>query len=234
MKEYAKKVQVQSRVLDNKSKKSPQAFRFDTIQKQVPTSGSPFKPLPNTGSYVAKGGKDIKYDPTAHPRERFSFGRNTRYEVFRKWNPTMVGNRIVSIRAASGAQVNVEGVQLDHQISWDKIGEEMNRKNTDGTIGSYSFWDAKMYYNDIDNLVPALGALNAAAGVKGVAVENRPGETLEAAIGVVQQSWMDFQHIVNALNDGQGISTFSEEDTIHLLLDISNNINSLSEKIKPK
>lgn len=205
--------------------------RNSVAQRHVPGDGTPFKPQANTGSYRARGGQDTTFSSTAHTRARFGFGTNTRYEVFERYNPTMQGNRIVSIRASNGEQVNVEGIQLDHQISWDRISTEMDRKNNDGTNQTYSFWDAKMYYNDIDNLVPAMGGLNAAAGARGVAVEPRLNSTIEAAAGAVQHSWMNLQHVMSALNSGQGYTQISDEEMTNLLLDINGQLSGLASKL---
>lgn len=201
------------------------------VQRHVPGDGTPFKPTANTGSYNARGGQGTHFDSAIHTRKRFGFGTNTRYEVFSRYNPTMQGNRIVSIRAANGEQVNVEGVQLDHQVSWDVISQEMDKKNQDGSGYFYSFWDAKMYYNDIDNLVPALGALNAAAGASGVSVEARQNRTIEAALGAVQHSWMNLQHVMTALNNGLGNTQVSDEEMTDILLNINESFSGLTERL---
>ena len=201
------------------------------VQRAVPGDGTPFKPVANTGSYRARGGQDTRFDSDAHTRARFGFGTNTRYEVFSRYNLTMQGNRIVSIRASNGEQVNVEGIQLDHQVSWDNISTEMDRKNNEGTDQFYSFWDAKMYYNDIGNLAPAIGALNAAAGAGGVAVEPRQSPTIEAAVGAVQHSWMNLQQVMVALNSGQGNTQISDEEMTNILLDINASLSGLVERL---
>ncbi|MEH2198734.1 eCIS core domain-containing protein [Nostoc sp.] len=203
----------------------------EVVQRAVPERGATFKPLPNTGSYQARGGQNVRFNSAQHTRARFGFGTNTRYEVFSRFNPTMQGNRIVSIRGSNGEQVNVEGIQLDHQISWDIISAEMDRKNSDGSGEFYSFWDAKMYYNDIDNLVPALGALNAAAGAEGVVEERRQNHTIEAALAGVQHSWMNLQSIMNALNSGAGFTQISDEEMVNILLNINSELGGLGERL---
>ncbi len=201
------------------------------VQRVVPNENMNGKPIAVTGSYRAKGGQDIIFDQGIHQRQRFSFGTNTRYEVFSRYNPTRQGNRIISIMASNGEQVNVNGIQLDHQISWDRISNEMQRYNNTNPGNPYTFWDAKMYYNDIDNLVPALGAINAAAGEDGVAVESRLHENVEGAIGAVQHSWMHLQQVMTALNNGAGFSQVSDEVLTNILLDINSSFSDLAERL---
>ncbi len=220
-------------MLSNELNKTIQAKSIDDniVQRVVPTENMTFKPVANTGSYMARGGQNVKFNQAVHTRKRFSFGTNTRYEVFRRFNPTMQGNRIISIRASNGEQVNVNGIQLDHQISWDRISSEMQRYNNTNPQNPYTFWDAKMYYNDIDNLVPALGALNAAAGADGVGVETRLNENVEGAVGTVQHSWMHLQQVMAALNNGQGFTQVSDEELTNILLDINSSFANLAEKL---
>jgi hypothetical protein len=206
------------------------------IQRQVPKGGENTKPVPSTGTYVARGGKDVIYDSAKYPRSKFSFGTHAREEVFERYNPQRVGHRIISIRASSGEQVNVEGIQLDHQESWDRISKTMMDHNTQ-VIGSgktdinayYTLWDAKMYYNDIANLVPALGGLNAAAGAAGVNEMPRIHYGLESTLGTIQTSWTNLQAGMTAV--GQGMSKEAVDEMAVLLLGIARAMNDATERL---
>ncbi|HII06270.1 MAG TPA: DUF4157 domain-containing protein, partial [Methanotrichaceae archaeon] len=204
------------------------------IQRMVPPQGGGnFKEIPET-VYVARGGENIPFNKEKHQRKMFSFGAHTRNEVFMKYNPQFAGNRIISIRSSTGEQVNVEGVQLDHQISWDTISTFMdtvnkgNGTNWNNQVG-YSLWDAKMYYNDIDNLVPALGAINASAGELGVNEIPRIHSGLEIYQGNIQTAWMNLQAGLVAL--GYGISDESAEGIADLLAKIVNVMNDVTEEL---
>lgn len=202
------------------------------IQKKVPPQG-PFKEVANT-TYVARGGKDIMFDKDAHPRSKFSFGAHTRNSVFLRNNPEFAGNRIISTRTNTGEQANVEGVQLDHQVSWDTISKTMDEHNKTlgpawNNVNGYSLWDAKMYYNDIDNLVPALGAINAAAGELGVTDMPRIHHGLEIYQGKLQTSWMNLQAGLVAV--GHGINDDNAVRIANLLNGISVAMNDVTEQL---
>ena len=204
------------------------------VQRQVPPQANgAYKENPNT-DYVAIGGKDTPFYKDKFPRSKFSFGSKTRNAVFLRYNPQFVGNRIVSIRSSTGEQVNVEGIQLDHQVSWDTISNYMdahNRKLGGGWNNKhgYSLWDAKMYYNDINNLVPALGAINASAGELGVNEIPRIHRGLEIYQGNIQSAWMNLQAGLVAV--GHGISDENAERIANLLNGITKEMNDVTEEL---
>jgi hypothetical protein len=55
------------------------------VQRAVPTVYRAAKPIPETGTYQARGGKDTLFDKTEYPRSKFSFGTNTLDEVFLRY-----------------------------------------------------------------------------------------------------------------------------------------------------
>jgi hypothetical protein len=204
------------------------------VQRKVPVGGETSKPEPQAGSYRARGGQTTVFDAEKHARSQFSFGTKTRTEVFQRYNPQKVGDRIVSIRAAHGEQVNVEGVQLDHQTSWDNIAAAMTAHNKamkarkEKNINQYyTLWDAKMYYSDQSNLVPALGALNASAGAKGVNAMGRIHYGLESAQGTLQTSWMNLQAGLTTV--GGGMSDAAAEKVATLMLGMARAMNEATE-----
>ncbi len=203
-------------------------------QRQVPQElRSEKKEVPVT-VYEARGGKDIAFDKEKHPRSKFNFGAHTRNEVFKRYNPQYVGNKIVNIRSSTGEQVNVEGIQLDHQTSWDTISNIMDAHNKE--LGDkwtpkdgYSLYDAKMYYNDIDNLVPALGGINASAGALGVDEVPRIHEGLEIYQGNLQTAWMNLQAGLVAV--GHGITDDNAIKIADMLQNITNAMNDATDEI---
>ena len=182
----------------------------EPIQRQVPQGGETSKPIAITGSYQARGGQSTRFDAEKHPRTKFSFGTKTRDEVFQNWNPQYAGNRITTVRVASGEQANVEGVQLDHKpVAWTNIENAMTTHNNSMTAQNqtnaslfYSLWDAKMYYNDQTNLQPALGNLNASGGSQGALTIPRIHYGLESVMGTAATSWLNLQSGINAVGDG--------------------------------
>ncbi len=205
-----------------------------TVQRVVPNPPhTHFKENPVT-NYAARGGGNVAFNMNTYPRSNFSFGAHTRNAVFLRYNPQYAGNRIISIRGSSGEQVNVEGVQLDHQVSWHNISTAMHNHNTGlqqrwtNHIG-YSLYDAKMYYNDTTNLIPALGGLNAAAGALGVNEQPRIHHGLETYQGHLQTAWMNLQAGLVAV--GHGIS---EDNAVHiadLLHQITTRMNDTTERL---
>jgi hypothetical protein len=202
----------------------------EVVQRAVPQGHIAIKPVAEAGSYVARGGQNIPFNSAHHPRSQFSFGAHTRNAVFERYNPTMVGNRIVSIRAHNGEQVNVEGVQLDHQVSWANISATMDANNQSLIRPfDYSLWDAKMYYNDLGNLVPALGALNAAAGVQGVGEVPRIHGGLELSTSRIQLSWMNLQ--AGLTSTGVGMSEDAVERVATLLFGVAHEMDRITEQL---
>jgi len=219
---------------DTESISTQTSQRKPIIQRQVPPNGGGLsKEVPNT-QYTAIGGKNTPFFKDAFPRSKFSFGSKTRNAVFLRYNPQFVGDRIVSIRSSTGEQVNVEGIQLDHQTSWDsistamddhnkKLGESWNNKT------GYTLWDAKMYYNDIDNLVPALGSINASAGERGVNEIPRIHHGLEIYQGNIQTAWMNLQAGLVAV--GEGISDENAVRIAILLSNVTREMNNVTEEL---
>lgn len=164
----------------------------------------------------------------------FSFGVNTRYAVLENYNPVRAGNRIIAVQDNNGLQVNVEGIQLDHQTSWDTISGSMHNHNQSlnrqwSERLDYSLWDAKMYYNDLDNLAPALGALNASAGNEGVGAPERMHPGLEKYAARLHGAWMNLQAGLSAV--GQGISDEAAEHVAGMLGEIANTIDTTTEAL---
>jgi len=208
--------------------------RKSIIQRVVPPNGDgKSKEVPNT-VYTARGGVNTPFSKEAFPRSKFSFGSKTRNAVFLRYNPQFVGDRIVSIRSSTGEQVNVEGVQLDHQTSWDSISTAMDAHNKKlgkswNNKTGYSLWDAKMYYNDIDNLVPALGSINASAGERGVNEMPRIHHGLEIYQGNIQTAWMNLQAGLVAV--GEGISDENAVRIANLLSNVTREMNNVTEEL---
>jgi hypothetical protein len=174
-----------------------------SVQLKVPESVG-LNPLPvaETGSYKATSGKGETYNSKEFPRSRFNFGKHTRNEVLSNFNNSKIGNRIVAVQdQKSGQMVNVEGIHLDHNISWAKISKNMDQHNEKASSGvpRYSFWDAKMYYNDIRNLHPVLGGLNSGAGENGVAKLEKYNPNINEKIARIQTSWMNLQNYISAI-----------------------------------
>lgn len=162
------------------------------------------KPEPETGAYRATGGRGTLYNSDDYPRSTFKFGTNTRFQVLsrREFNPQYnAAGQITSVRAANGRQVEPEGVQLDHKISWHNIAAAMDAQNAAGPPPQlrYSLWDARMYYNDQPNLHPVLAAHNAAAGAAGVAPAIPLRARIGASVGRVTTAWHGFQDGLNAV-----------------------------------
>ena len=201
-----------------------------TIQRAVPETGDETeKPQAQTGSYKARGGEKFLYFKDRYPRSSFSFGSNTRFEVLSKYNPQMAGNTIISIKTVNGDHVNVEGVQLDHKVSWEKISAAMDKSNKSNNPLDYTLYDAKMYYNDQDNLQPVLGALNASAGAQGVRVSTGHSNFAEVQ-GIVQKSWMNLQSALIAV---ENIDLDSATQITEVLIQISRNMDDLVEELYP-
>ncbi len=173
------------------------------LQRAVPEQVGLPKPTPVV-DYSPRGGERTEFDPAVHPRKTFSFGTNTRNRILSQpqFNPQFVGNRVISVRdSASGQQVNPEGIQLDHSISWDTISKVMADHNAllrqqgkpFDPATYYTLKDAKLYYNDLQNLHPVLGSLNASAGARGVQNLALIHQGLEMYMGKVQSAWQNLQ-----------------------------------------
>ena len=206
------------------------------IQRAVPMGGETEKPVPDAGSYRARGGQNTIFDAELHPRSKFSFGSNTRTEVFEQFNPQRVGNRIVSVRATNGEQMNVEGLQLDHERSWDNIARVMTEHNRalketgeEDMDAFYTLWDAKMYYNDQPNLQPAPGGLNAAAGTEGVTATSETHYGLQAVQGELQTTWMNLQAGLTAV--GEGVSEETALEVAELMWNVMRAMNDVTERL---
>ena len=93
----------------------------------------------------------------------------------------------------------------------------------------YTLWDAKMYYNDQQNLLPALAALNASGGTEGVGEVPRIHYGLESVQGTLQTSWMNLQAGLVAV--GGGMSEEAVEEVATLMLKISSAMNDVTERL---
>ncbi|MFZ1025391.1 MAG: DUF4157 domain-containing protein [Limnoraphis robusta] len=185
------------------------------FQRQVPRYGTETsKPIPETGSYKARGGQNEIFNKGIHLRKFFSFGSKTRLEVLSKSNLQKVGNLPVTARTGIGVQMNVEGIQLDHEYSWDNITNAMqnNNANSNRTF-DYTLWDAKMYYNDQSNLIPQPAGVNAAAGAQGVRRIQEIHAYIAEEIGRVSRAWLNYQAGITAIAQGD----LDEETKIKLV-----------------
>jgi len=199
------------------------------VQRQVPPQGGGTKEIANT-NYQARGGGNTLFDKTKHPRSTFSFGTKTREAVLENFNPQYMGNSIISAVASHGEQVNVGGLQLDHQISWDTISNTMDTHNKKiFRAWDYTLWDAKMYYNDIDNLVPALGSLNASAGAQGVNKMDQIHNGLQIYQAQAQTAWMNLQAGLVAI--GHQTSDENAERIAILLHEITTKMIDVTEEL---
>jgi len=207
------------------------------LQRAVPTSIGLPKPQAETGSYVPRGGGSTEYDAATHPRSKFSFGSNTRDEVLRRpeFSPQIVGHNVISVVCeGSQQQVNVQGIQLDHSVSWDSISGVMmshNRALHDGRqpfdpSRYYTLHDAKQYYNDQPNLKPALAGLNASAGAAGVRAAGMINELLQPYVGQIQTSFMNLQQ---ALGSGAGLGPEAAAEIEQVAIELANVRNSINE-----
>ena len=232
------------------------AQRKNIIQREVPQNVDDQPPIPQTGRYIARSGKDEIYFSKEYPRTHFNFGEYTREDVFSMYPHTRMGNRFITVRDdKSGQQVNVEGIQLDHIQSWDNISNIMdlhNNKKLEPLLNPnsgggrlqdlynnhelYTFYDAKMYYNDISNLHPVLGGLNAAAGNAGVPKMQNRNEIIDQQIADIQLHWMNLQNCITAYYEGNLLSNSNGGNLIYLwiiLEKLKNNMISSLDSILP-
>jgi len=210
----------------------------EVVQRAVPTVGNTVpKPIPNTGSYRARGGQRQIFSIADFPREVFNFGSNTRQEVLRRpeFNPQPPIGRVATITDITGQRVNVEGVQLDHNQSWHNIATAMQIHNQNlrqqgiqDINQFYTYYDAKMYYNDISNLYPVLGAINAAAGAAGVEAAQPIPEALSEVLDVLSDSTNHLRaSLIARFTNGQQVPQGLPE----ALLNIANEASEMAERL---
>lgn len=222
-----------SRTLPSSERKGLNTINMN-IQRQVPTNPNKEPhPKPETGSYMAHS-DDTIFDKNIHKRSMFHFGSKTRDEVLSKeeFNPQIVGRHVVAIQDSTGQSNNVEGIQLDHKVSWENIAETMHTHNdmvNSGEIETYyTLHEARMYYNDQSNLHPVLGALNASAGSMGVALTQYPNPRIAPHIGEFETSWMNFQnYIASGIIESGGQA---EMKIINMLKNIKSKLDNIVER----
>ena len=206
------------------------------LQRAVPKDGKENKkPIPETGNYTSKASEREVFDNSKHPRSAMGgFSSAFRLDVLKKYILEMPGNQPLSVRTASGVQANVEGVQLDHQISWAKISEAMQARNNQAKKyggWKYSLWDARMYYHDITNLVPELGNINAAAGTSGVRVNPSINEHIANAIGTVQSRWQNLQAGITAVGKEDNLTEQRVTEIVLRLLGLGQMMNQFTDEL---
>ncbi|MFK0733624.1 MAG: hypothetical protein HEQ35_03245 [Gloeotrichia echinulata IR180] len=119
---------------------------------------------------------------------------------------------MISVTTNEGQTINVAAIQLDHITSWQAISQSMDNYNNqlqprpvdDRNLTPleqnqvYTLWDAKMYYNDQDNLQAGVAANNAAAGEQGMVQEIR-NPVLDATLSTIGTQWLLLQQAVQAV-----------------------------------
>lgn len=211
------------------------------VQRAVPQNTGLPKPAPETYHYQAQvSAKNTMFVKANYPRSAFSFGTNTRAGVLSQshFEPTGLGNLPNTVMTVSGHQANTQSVQLDHNPrSWADISDTMEEHNADlhqthpyNRDTFYSVWDARMYYNDITNLRPAMGSDNASGGADGAHVAAPMHEGIRTSMATAFQSVTELQNVLGAYQE-----SFTEDDVSHVgnaLLDISGQANELSQWLK--
>ena len=210
------------------------------VQRAVPTSVGLPKPVPQTSNYNAQNkAKETKFTKGDYPRSKFSFGVYTRGAVLKHFNPTGIGTNPSTVMTSTGHQVNTQAVQLDHQPqSWANIAEIMDAHNKNqgknkvafNDTDYYTLWDARMYYNDVTNLRPAMGSDNASGGADGVMVAEPMHGHLEVALGSAMHSMEHLQGVLSAYH-----KSFQEDHlsfVVNQLSDLAGHANRLSEEIQ--
>jgi hypothetical protein len=210
------------------------------VQCVVPSAVGLPKPVPQTSHYMAQAkAQQTKFTKAAYPRSSFSFGVYTRGAVLSRFNATGIGHNPSTVMTSTGHQVNTQAVQLDHQPqSWANIANVMEAHNTaqeqHGVPFSpatyYTLWDARMYYNDVTNLRPAMGSDNASGGADGVNVAAPMHEQLQATLGHTVHAMTNLQHVLGAFHE-----SFQEDHlnyAVNKLVDIATRANTLSEEIQ--
>jgi len=210
------------------------------IQRAVPTGVGLPKPAPQTDHYMAQArASNTKFTKAGYPRSSFSFGVYTRGAVLARFNPTGIGHHASTVMTSTGHQVNTQAVQLDHQPqSWANIANIMDAHNAAqqqhgvpfSAAAYYTLWDARMYYNDVTNLRPAMGSDNASGGAEGVAVAAPMHGQLQATLGHATHAMTNLQHVLGAFHE-----SFQEDHLHHAvnsLVDIASRANKLSDEIQ--
>jgi hypothetical protein len=106
----------------------------------------------------------------------------------------------------------------------------MHAHNTNPTDGfKYTLWDAKMYYNDLPNLKPALGGLNASAGAAGVTSQTGNDVRLDLYVGQVQNAWTNLQAGLTSV--GTGLSYEAASEIAGLLGEVRNRMNEITDRL---
>lgn len=184
------------------SRKFSGGIKITVSQRKVPANGTAKtrKNTANVGDYRPRGKRERFTKDKYGARGYFKFGKNTRDDVFKHCGCIFVGKRIVSV-FVDGKLQNVEGVQLDHTISWSCIVDRMDQYNTtfNYTKDPYTLWDARMYYNDQDNLKPALAGINASAGEHGVSDNFISHPNLNDYLARLQLEYMNLQQGISAM-----------------------------------
>lgn len=193
-----------------------------TLQREVPRQkGMVPHPTPETGLYHARPDSHI-FTKKDYPRSKFQFGKYTRDEVLSRFPHVFIGNRIVAVQDSVTKQMtNVEGIQLDHEFSWDNIADIMDAD------GNYNVHEARNYYNDQSNLHPVFGNLNASAGAAGIPLDLRSVDiNINERLANIQVKWMNMQNYINAIE-----RNFASEGAIFDYLDnIENAIDGFMNK----
>ncbi len=210
------------------------------VQRAVPTAIGLPKPAPQTDHYMAQArANNTRFSKAAYPRSSFSFGVYTRGAVLARFNPTGIGHHASTVMTSTGHQVNTQAVQLDHQPqSWANIANIMEQHNAVqqqhgvpfSAAAYYTLWDARMYYNDVTNLRPAMGSDNASGGAEGVAVAAPMHGQLQATLGHATHAMTNLQHVLGAFHE-----SFQEDHLHHAvnsLVDIASRANKLSDEIQ--
>lgn len=210
------------------------------VQRAVPTSTGLPKPVPATSNYKAQNkAKETMFTKSAYPRSKFSFGVYTRGAVLMHFNPTGIGTNPSTVMTSTGHQVNTQAVQLDHQPqSWANMADVMDTHNANQVKNKvpfndtdyYTLWDARMYYNDVTNLRPAMGSDNASGGSEGVMVAAPMHEHLQKALAHAIHSMENLQGTLNAYH-----ISFQEDqlfEVVGKLVDLAEHANKLSEHIQ--
>ncbi len=195
------------------------------IQRQVPTPDNVDPhPNPNTGGVYTAREDGAIFDKDVHKRSIFTFGKNIRNAVLRMYEPSVIGNRIVAVRdQSSGQMVNVESIQLDHKISWHNIESTMHKHNwIDNKTNKYDLREARMYYNDIDNLHPVLAGLNAAAGSRGVSKLSQGNKDINCKMMNVQVNWMNLQNYICGMINENPAFDIDDEATNNINVTLDN------------
>ncbi len=210
------------------------------IQRAVPTAIGLPKPVPLTDHYMAQArANNTMFTKAGYPRSSFSFGVYTRGAVLSRFNPTGIGHHAQTVMTSTGHQVNTQAVQLDHQPqSWANIANIMDAHNATqqhhrvpfSAAAYYTLWDARMYYNDVTNLRPAMGSDNASGGADGVAVAAPMHDQLNVTLGAAVQSMSHLQGVLNAFH--QSFQENQVHETANELAEIAGRADALSEKIQ--